>query len=272
MNERRLRGRPRAFHDKTDQNTIQSLDRAMVILDRIAASGGMTLSEIATALDQSPATAYRVLTTLAGRAIVEQDPLQQTWHVGAGAFRIGSAFLRRTNLVERARPVMRALMEATGETANLGVEQGDMVLFVSQVETHESIRAFFPPGTRSPMHASGIGKALLAQFPEPRVRAIAARGLPGFTDRTLTGAEALLADLAAIRARGYSVDDEEKNDGMRCVAAPIFNATGEAVAGISISGPAARVTPARLAALGAEVRRAADTLSGALGAELRAAG
>jgi IclR family acetate operon transcriptional repressor len=272
MNERRPRGRPRAFHDKTDQNTIQSLDRAMVILDRLAASGGMTLSEIATALDQSPATAYRVLTTLAGRAIVEQDPLQQTWHVGAGAFRIGSAFLRRTNLVERARPVMRALMEATGETANLGVEQGDMVLFVSQVETHESIRAFFPPGTRSPMHASGIGKALLAQFPEARVRAIAARGLPRFTDHTLTGAEALLADLAAVRSRGYAVDDEEKNDGMRCVAAPIFNATGEAVAGISISGPAARVTPARLPALGAEVRRAADTLSGALGAELRAAG
>jgi IclR family acetate operon transcriptional repressor len=272
MNERRPRGRPRAFQDKTDQNTIQSLDRAMVILDRLAASGGMTLSEIATALDQSPATAYRVLTTLAGRAIVEQDPLQQTWHVGAGAFRIGSAFLRRTNLVERARPVMRALMEATGETANLGVEQGDMVLFVSQVETHESIRAFFPPGTRSPMHASGIGKALLAQFPEARVRAIAARGLPRFTDHTLTGAEALLADLAAVRSRGYAVDDEEKNDGMRCVAAPIFNATGEAVAGISISGPAARVTPARLPALGAEVRRAADTLSGALGAELRAAG
>jgi IclR family transcriptional regulator, acetate operon repressor len=271
MLERRPRGRPRAFHDKTDQNTIQSLDRAMVILDRLASSGGMTLSEIASALDQSPATAYRVLTTLAGRSIVEQDPLQQTWHVGAGAFRIGSAFLRRTNLVERARPVMRALMEATGETANLGVEQGDMVLFVSQVETHESIRAFFPPGTRSPMHASGIGKALLAQYPEPRVRAIAARGLVRFTDHTLTGADALLADLADTRARGYSVDDEEKNDGMRCVAAPIFNATGEPVAGISISGPAARVTPARLPAFGAEVRRAADALSTALGAEPHAA-
>jgi IclR family transcriptional regulator, acetate operon repressor len=267
MLERRPRGRPRAFHDKTDQNTIQSLDRAMVILDRLASSGGMTLSEIASSLDQSPATAYRVLTTLAGRAIVEHDALQQTWHVGAGAFRIGSAFLRRTNLVERARPVMRALMEVTGETANLGVEQGDMVLFVSQVETHESIRAFFPPGTRSPMHASGIGKALLAQYPEPRVRAIAARGLDRFTARSLTDADTLLADLAATRTRGYAIDDEEKNDGMRCVAAPIFNATGEPVAGISISGPAARVTPVRLASLGAEVRRAADTLSRALGAD-----
>jgi IclR family transcriptional regulator, acetate operon repressor len=271
MTERRARGRPRAFHDKTDQNTIQSLDRAMLILDRLATSGGMTLSEIASELDQSPATAYRVLVTLQARAIVEQDAVQQTWHVGAGAFRIGSAFLRRTSIVERARPVMRALMEATGETANLGVEQGDMVLFVSQVETHESIRAFFPPGTRSPMHASGIGKALLAQYPEPRIRAIAARGLARFTDRTRTGAEALLADLAETAARGYAVDDEEKNDGMRCVAAPIFNATGEAIAGISISGPSARVTPSRIPAIGTEVRLAADRLSAALGADPRTA-
>jgi IclR family transcriptional regulator, acetate operon repressor len=271
MTERRPRGRPRAFHDKTDQNTIQSLDRAMVILDGLATSGGMTLSEIASRLDQSPATAYRVLVTLQTRAIVEHDPAAQTWHVGAGAFRIGSAFLRRTSIVERARPVMRALMDATGETANLGVEQGDMVLFVSQVETHESIRAFFPPGTRSPMHASGIGKALLAEYPEARVRRIAARGLERFTDRTRTGAEALLADLALTRARGFAVDDEEKNDGMRCVAAPIFNATGEPVAGISISGPSARVTPARIPAIGTEVRRAADALSTALGADPRAA-
>lgn len=273
MQERRPRGRPRAFHDKTDQNTIQSLDRAMMILEALSASGGMTLSEIAASLDQSPATAYRVLTTLQTRGIVETDPAEQTWHVGAGAFRIGSAFLRRTNLVERARPVMRALMEATGETANLGVEAGDMVLFVSQVETHESIRAFFPPGTRSPMHASGIGKALLAEYPEARVRRIAERGLDRFTPHTLTDAEALLADLAATRARGHSVDDEEKNEGMRCVAAPIFNATGEAVAGISISGPAARVTPDRIPGIGTHVRRAADTLSEALGAERpRAAG
>jgi IclR family transcriptional regulator, acetate operon repressor len=271
MTERRPRGRPRAFHDKTDQNTIQSLDRAMVILDGLATSGGMTLSEIASRLDQSPATAYRVLVTLQTRAIVEHDPAAQTWHVGAGAFRMGSAFLRRTSIVERARPVMRALMDATGETANLGVEQGDMVLFVSQVETHESIRAFFPPGTRSPMHASGIGKALLAEYPEARVRRIAARGLERFTDRTRTGAEALLADLALTRARGFAVDDEEKNDGMRCVAAPIFNATGEPVAGISISGPSARVTPARIPAIGTEVRRAADALSTALGADPRAA-
>ena len=195
------------------------------------------------------------------------DAAQQTWAVGPGAFRIGSAFLRRTNIAERARPVMRDLMEATGETANLGVEAGDMVLFVSQVETHESIRAFFPPGTRSPMHASGIGKALLAEFREDRVRRIAKAGLERCTNRTLTEVEALVAELRATRARGYAIDDEEKNRGMRCVDAPLFDATGQVVAGISISGPVARVTEDRIAGIGRAVRAAADALSAALGAE-----
>lgn len=263
---KRGRGRPRAFHDKTEQNTIQSLDRAMMILETLGETGGMTLSELAAQLDQSPATAYRVLTTLETRGIVEIDQQRQTWHVGAGAFRIGSAFLRRTNLVERARPVMQRLMEVTGETANLGIENTRHVLFVSQVETHASIRAFFPPGTQSPMHASGIGKALLAQFDEPRLNAIVSEGLERFTPRTLTNASALLSDLAATRRRGYSIDDEERNEGMRCVAAPVFDATGVAVAGISISGPTARISEDRIAPFGENVRAAALELSRLLGA------
>ncbi|MEM1065679.1 MAG: HTH-type transcriptional regulator BhcR [Pseudomonadota bacterium] len=266
MAEKRARGRPRAFHDKTEQNTIQSLDRAMLILETLAASGGLTLTELASNLSQSPATAYRVLTTLESRGIVELDGQAQTWHVGAGAFRIGSAFLRRTNLVERARPVMQRLMEATGETANLGVENSGRVLFISQVETHASIRAFFPPGTQSPMHASGIGKALLAEFPEPRLNAVISAGLERFTERTLTNGSALLSDLAAIRRRGYAIDDEERNSGMRCVAAPVFDATGAAVAGLSISGPTARVAPDRTQDIGDQVRAAAAALSRLLGA------
>ncbi|MBT8454728.1 MAG: IclR family transcriptional regulator [Rhodobacteraceae bacterium] len=266
MAEKRARGRPRAFHDKTEQNTIQSLDRAMLILETLASEGGSTLTELASRLDQSPATVYRVLTTLETRGIVELEAQSQSWHVGAGAFRIGSAFLRRTNLVERARPVMQALMEATGETANLGVVNGSNVLFVSQVETHETIRAFFPPGTQSPMHASGIGKALLAHFPEPRLNAIVSAGLEGFTPRTLTNASALLSDLSAARRRGYAIDDEERNEGMRCVAAPVFDATGAAIAGISISGPVGRVTTQRTGEFGAHVRDAAIALSRLLGA------
>jgi IclR family acetate operon transcriptional repressor len=266
MAERRARGRPRAFNDKTEQNTIQSLDRAMMILERISSSNGETLTNLANALDQSPATVYRVLSTLAAREIVELSPVSQTWHVGTGAFRIGSAYLRRTNLLERAQPVMRQLMEATGETANLGVRRDAHVLFVSQVETHASIRAFFPPGTMSPMHASGVGKALLSEMEDAALEAVLAKTtLTRFTDKTLTDPVDLLEDLRRARARGYAIDDEERNEGMRCVATPIFNAAGEAVAGLSVSGPISRMRPEDLETLGHRVREAARTVSLSLG-------
>ena len=186
--------------------------------------------------------------------------------MGPGAYRIGAAFLRRARVVERARPVMQALMEATGETANLGVARGDQVLFVSQAETHETIRAFFPPGTESPMYASGIGKALLAHFPEDRLDGLLARmALEGFTANTITSEEDLRQDLKAIRTRGYSVDNEERTDGMRCVAAPIFNAAGDPVAGLSVSGPVSRMTPEAAPRMGAAVCAAAAQVTAAIG-------
>lgn len=268
MEPTRPRGRPKSFHDKTAENTIQSLDRALMILRVVAESGGLTLSELALRAGQSAPTVYRVLTTLQTHGFVEMEEPGQRWHVGGGAFRVGSEFLRRTKVAERARQPMDWLMRATGETANLGVEMRDQVLFLSQVETHETIRAFFPPGTLGPMHVSGIGKALLAWYPEESVRRIAAVGLPRFTPRSIGEAGALLADLAATRARGYAVDDEERAEGMRCVAAPIFNAYGEPIAGLSVSGPAFRLTPERAAGIGALVRAAADEVTEATGGRI----
>jgi IclR family acetate operon transcriptional repressor len=149
------RGRPKGFAGLKPAVSIQALDRALDVLGALAASEGMTLSELATKLDQSVATMYRVLSTLERRAFVEISADRQQWYVGAGAYSIGSAFLRRTNVVERSRPIMRALMQETGETSNLGIEKDGNILFISQVETLESIRAFFPAGTLSPLHASG---------------------------------------------------------------------------------------------------------------------
>lgn len=265
MAEPRPRGRPKAFHDKTAENTIQSLDRALMILRVVAEAGGLTLSELAQRTQQSVPTVYRVLATLQTHGFVEIEEPGQLWHIGGGAFRIGSEFLRRTKVVERARQPMDRLMRATGETANLGVEMRDQVLFLAQVETHETIRAFFAPGTLGPMHCSGIGKALLAWYPESRIIGVLGAGLPRFTVRSIGDAAGLRADLAATRARGYALDDEERTEGMRCVAAPVFNAHGEPVAGLSVSGPAFRLTPARAEEIGALVRAAADEVTAATG-------
>ncbi|MBY4893055.1 IclR family transcriptional regulator [Rhodobacteraceae bacterium N5(2021)] len=267
---RRARGRPRDWDDKTAQNTIKSLDRAMEVLEHLSDTPGVTLSGLAEDLSQSPATVYRILVTLEGRGLVEFDPAAQLWHIGARAFIIGARYLRRTTLVDRARPLMRRLMEVTGETANLGIARDAHVLFVSQVETHATIRAFFPPGTLSPMHASGIGKALLAQMSDDRLsRLIATAPLDQFTARTLTEPATLRADLEATRDRGYAIDDEEKNEGMRCIAAPVFDLSGEAVAGISVSGPVSRVSVTQTARLAEAVMAAADDLSAAMGGARR---
>ncbi|SLN55916.1 Acetate operon repressor [Roseovarius albus] len=263
---RRARGRPRDWDDKTAQNTIKSLDRAMEVFEYLSETQGMALSALAEATGQSAATVYRILVTLEGRGLVEFDPAEQIWHIGPQAFVIGARFLRRTSLVDRARPIMRKLMEETGETANLGVEQEGAVLFLSQVETHANIRAFFPPGSLSPMHASGIGKALLAEMDEDRLtRTLSNQNLEAFTDHTVTDLAQLRADLTRIRQRGYSIDDEEKNLGMRCIAAPIFDVHGEAIAGISISGPVSRVSRDDIDRLSAPVVEAAQALSLAIG-------
>lgn len=263
---RRPRGRPRAFDDKSDQNTIKSLDRSLEVLKELARFEAATLSELSRALHESPATVYRVLVTMQAHRMVEFDEAQQVWHVGAGAFLIGSTFLRRTALIERARPVLRRLMESTGETANLGVERDGAVLFVSQVETHAAIRAFFPPGTRSPLHASGIGKVLLAQAAPDQLERALAQPLQGYTPQTIVDPDRLAQALEEVRLRGYAVDDEERTEGMRCVAAGIRNAYGETVAGLSVSGPVSRVRPGEIPALAARVVEAAEALSQAMGA------
>ena len=264
--EKRQRGRPRSFNAPADAGPVQALDRALRILAIVAEGNGLSLSEVAASSGLAPSTAYRMLTTLEGHGMVEFERTEQLWSIGVETYRMGSAFLRRRKLVDRARIVMQDLMEKTGETANLGVAEDDCVVFVSQVETHQAIRAFFRPGTRSSFHASGIGKAILAQLAPERVTAIIRKaGLEAYTPKTLASAPALMRDLDDIKTRGWSVDDEERHPGMRCVAAAIFNEFGEPVGGVSVSGPTVRVTPERLTEIGPLVLDAAAEITKMIG-------
>lgn len=263
---RRKRGRPRSDNPQEATGTVQALDRGLRLLLVLAEQDEVTLTDITVDADIAPTSAYRLLVTLQQRGLVSFDEEAQTWSIGVEAFRIGSAFLRRTNYLEAGRPIMRRLMEASGETSNMAIQDGQDVVFVSQVETHKPIRAFFRPGTRGAMHASGIGKALLAERARADVDAIVVEsGLPAFTPATLTTRDALLSDLEHTRSRGWAVDDEESTPGMRCLAAPIFNEHSDAVAGISISGPAARLSDNVMAEFGPMVRKAADEITAMVG-------
>ncbi|MEZ5811537.1 MAG: IclR family transcriptional regulator [Rhizobiaceae bacterium] len=264
--QKRGRGRPKSLFHEPQTGTVQALDRGLTLMKELARSRGLTLTDLSGRLDMAPSSAHRILSTLQKQGFADLDDISQEWSVGIEAFRVGSAFLVRTNLVEASIRQMRRLMEETGETANLAIADGGDVVFISQVETHNPIRAFYRPGSRSPMHSSGIGKALLANAPRAEVERLVHRtGLVRHTERTCATPEALFADLDEIRRRGWSLDNEERYDGMRCVAATIFNAYGEAVAGISVSGPTVRFPDEALDGIGDKVCRAADEVTRLIG-------
>ncbi len=263
------RGRPRGFNAPKDSTTVQSLDRAVRVLKALSEREGMSLSQTAEAADVAPATAYRILLTYQAHGMTSFAEDTQLWAVGAEAFRIGSSFLKRTALLDVGRPAMEALMQDTGETANIAIEDHGMALFVSQVETHQPIRAFFRPGTRTPLHVSGIGKAMMAHYSEEKLARVLSNGLERVSEKSITDPALLREDLARIKAQGYALDDEERTAGMRCVASPVFNAFGEAVAGISISGPSVRVTLDLAAEFGAKTRAAADHITEATGGQVQ---
>jgi IclR family acetate operon transcriptional repressor len=269
IEQRKGRGRPRSLKATIAGGAVQALDRGLTLLEILAEEDGLTLSELGRRSGVSASTAHRILLTLESHAYVQHDMERGIWLVGVGAFKTGSAFLRNRRVASMGRTTMHGLMEASGETVNLGIEDNGEVVFISQVESHDTLRAFFRAGSRGAMHASGVGKALLAEFPEHRVRQICAlRRLERFTDQTITDLARFLRELAEGRRRGWALDDEERSLGMRCVAAPIFNEHAEAIAGVSISGPSVRVTSRRLEDYGPMVRRAADEITLSIGGRL----
>ncbi len=266
---KRSRGRPRSQNNNMAGSTVQALDRGLMLLVALTREGSVTLTDIALKVGMPPSSAHRVLITLQKHGFVEFNETTQEWAIGIEAFRVGNSYLERTNLVEMAQQVMRNLMEDTGETANLAIGSDGQVVFVSQVETHNPIRAFFRPGTRGHMHASGIGKALLADMNQIEVEKILQKtGLPEFTSNTLVSPDALFADLKKTANRRWSFDDEERYMGMRCVAASIYNSSGKAVAGISVSGPTIRFADIAVDEIGPRVRRAADEITRMTGGKI----
>jgi len=264
--QRKQRGRPRSKFTDTGGTTMQSLDRALGVLTTLSRYRQTALTDLAHGLGIPVATTHRILATLQKKGFVTFDEAEQTWSIGIEAFRTGSAFLRRNNLFDVSLPILRNLMEATGETANLAVHDGFEVVFIGQVETNQPIRAFFNPGVRTSMHASGVGKAILATWDQAKLsRQVDTHGLASFTNATITAPAALDGALEKIRRVGWSFDAEERYVGMSCVGAAIYDARSEAIAGISVSGPSTRLSPDAAALFGQSVLDAANRITAHIG-------
>lgn len=249
---------------------VKSLVRGLTILERLAeARDGVALTDLAQRVGLPASTMHRLLNTMASLGFVRQDQRSGRWMIGLESFAVGNAFLYSRDYVTASRPYMRRLMEESGETVNLSVLDDGEAVLLSQVECHEMMRMLARLGSRAPLHASGVGKALLAALPEKEVSMILhRRGLPRMTETTIDTPARLFADLEQIRQRGYALDDEEHAVGLRCVAATIHDEYGEPLAAISLSGPRARISRERLINLGGLVLNVTSEITEAIGGRL----
>ena len=244
---------------------VQSVDRALSILEILEREGWMGVTTLARELGIHKSTAFRLLATLEQRGMVEQHVETQKYRLGFALVRLASAVRAGLDLTRSARPVCEWLSEQTGETVNIAVLEGGEVVNIDQVNLSSSVVSVDWLGRRTGLHATSTGKVFLAHLPD-RVRdEILGGDLPRMTANTVTDPEQLRAQLADIRVRGWSTTDEELELGLNAVAAPIHGADGAVLAAICVSGPVFRLTTARLPDVGDLAVEAASQISRRLG-------
>jgi IclR family transcriptional regulator, acetate operon repressor len=259
--------RPANRTQKDTGGGVQSLTRGLTLLEQLADSeGGISLTEISQRASLAPSTAHRLLNTLADMGFVFQAPDSGLWYIGLKTYRVGCAFVSNRDFVGESHAYLRKLMEQSGETANLSIIDGTHVCFIAQVQCHEVMRMLVRLGSRLPAHASGSGKAILSALPEDELAIFFRESkLQKLTQKTTTDVDQLRLQFGAIRARGYSYDDEENALGLRCVAAPIYDEYSEPLGAISLAGPIARLSDERILKLGPLVAHTAREITEKLG-------
>lgn len=238
--------------------------KALSLLNLVAAHPNLTLSELGRRAGVPAPTVLRLLRALQEESLVEVDG-EGRYRLGVQCLVLGSTYLNNFDLRAEARAELERLAEETGETVHLGVPEGTQVIYVDKVETTHSVRMYSRVGATSPMYSTGIGKAILAHAGPELLEAVAAAGLARRTPNTITDVTRLRAELERVRERGYSIDDIENEEGIRCAAAAVLRADGTPLAAVSVSGPATRITEERLPALGEAVMAVTARLSARLG-------
>jgi IclR family transcriptional regulator, KDG regulon repressor len=249
------------------RDSVQSLERAFDLLEALAAGGELGVTELANRTGLVPSTAHRLLHTLTKRGYVTQSPESGRYLLGYKVVEVASGLEhRRERLRAVARPHLEGIQRATGETVNLVVLEADRVVYIDQVEGSRNVRMFTRFGTSVRAHTTGSGKAIMAFGPPDAPAALYGdRELERLTKRTLTTLAALEDDFKRIRRRGYALDNEEHEEGVGCVAAPVFDHTGRPCAAISVSGPTARILHEHSSELGALLIERAALVSESLG-------
>jgi DNA-binding IclR family transcriptional regulator len=245
------------------KSPIQVIERMMRLLDVLSYyHDPVSLKQLALETGLHPSTAHRILAAMSASGFVERaDP--GTYRLGIRLLELGNVVKSRINIRDSAMPQMQALHEKIGESINLGVRQGDEIVYVERTSSgRSSVRVVHLVGARAPLHVTAAGKLYLADGSKDDLREYARRtGLPGLTATSITTLPALEKEIERVRRHGVAYDNEEIEQGLRCVAAPVRDDTGEVVAGLSVSAPAERYNPDWAALL----RATAEAVSTAIG-------
>ncbi|MFJ9822516.1 IclR family transcriptional regulator [Streptomyces sp. NPDC101151] len=245
---------------------VQSVDRAVSVLEILAQRGEAGVSEVAAEIDVHKSTAFRLLGALEARGLVEQATERGKYRLGFGIVRLAGAVTGRLDITQQGRPVCERLAEEIGETVNIAVLQEHYAVNLYQVRGPGAVGTHNWVGQLTPLHATSSGKILLAHLPaKERADVLSASGLQKLTPHTLTARTKLEKKLAEARERGYAVTLEEFELGLHAMAAPIRSRDGEVMAALSASGPAYRFTEERIHELAPVLLKGAQEISHRMG-------
>jgi len=248
---------------------VQSVSRALQALELIAEAGELGVTDLGRRLGVHKATASRLAATLADGGLVERDPVSDRYRLGFGLIRLAGTAMASLDLVRTSRPVLEDLADRTRESVTLGVFSNDEVIYVDQVASPRLIVSGNWIGRRTPLHCSASGKVFLAWLDAAKRDRLLAGPLEEITSQTVTDLASLRRQLEEARVRGYATLQDELEEGLNAVAAPVRQASGEVVAAIAVSGPSFRVRPVDLPRLGRVTVDAALAVSRRLGHTVR---
>ena len=245
---------------------VQSLDRAFDILELLSREQhGLNLTEIGNRLDLHKSTVYRLLQALKERGYIDKSA-QGSYRLGMEFIELSSLYLNNLELKTEAQPILRELSSLSGNTAFLATLQESEVVYIDKMETHNSLRKYSIIGQRAPLYCTALGKSMLTGKTEEQIRSLyQERELKAFTERTIKSVDALVEEIEKIRRRGWSLDDEEYEQGLRCIGAPIRDYRDEVIAAVSTSGYASVITRERVEEVAGYVVKAARDISRRMG-------
>lgn len=259
----------RTSKNLSDRYRIHVIDRAAQILDCFGFDHQeLSVSEIGVKTELHRSTAHRILMALEYNDLIRQNPETGKYRLGIKLFKLGHQAVSHLNLREICRPFLTRIMNETQETVHLAVLDDDQVLYLDKVEGPHALRMPSRVGRHIPTYCTSLGKAMLSCLDEQEVKAIVGKQpLRAYTTNTVKNVEQLLADVRAVRKRGYAVDNEEIEIGLRCVGAPIRDHTGGMVGAISTAAPSARLAERKIPVFGRLVMAVAAEISEQLGYE-----